>query len=104
MNAWPALKDIFYDGWLIRLAEGRRAAPTRSTSSAPAARPLADKIEYLRVDLSRARQPAYFRILSNATPDLEQALEVRGYKRVDETATLYMNFKRTRPRCRPAIS
>ena len=29
LNAWPALKEILYDGWLIRLANGE----TRRTNS-----------------------------------------------------------------------
>jgi ribosomal protein S18 acetylase RimI-like enzyme len=97
MNAWPALKDIFYDGWLIRLAKGA----TRRTNSvnviSAGRRPLTDKIEYCESIYRAHGQPAYFRILSNATPDLEQALEMRGYNREDETATLYMNFKRHPP-------
>ena len=28
MNAWPALQEIHYDGWLIRLADGQTRAVT----------------------------------------------------------------------------
>ena len=46
MNAWPALKEVFYDGWLIRLANGA----TRRTNSVnvigPGRRPLQEKIAY----------------------------------------------------------
>jgi N-acetylglutamate synthase len=102
MNAWPALKDIFYDGWLIRMAHGA----TRRTNSvnviAAGRRPLADKIAYCEAIYRAHRQPSYFRILSSASPELEQALETRGYKREDEAATLYMNFKRNPPAAPPA--
>ncbi|HEY5338273.1 MAG TPA: hypothetical protein VIJ85_08735, partial [Rhizomicrobium sp.] len=46
LNAWPALKEIFYDGWLIRLAEGQ----TRRTNSVnvigPGRAAMEDKIAY----------------------------------------------------------
>jgi len=42
-------------------------------------------------------QPSYFRLLSNAQPELEQILDARGYRAEDETCTLYMNFKKKRP-------
>ncbi len=97
MNAWPALKEIFYDGWLIRLADGA----TRRTNSVnvigPGRRPLADKIAYCEAIYRAHRQPTYFRILSCAEPGLEEALDARGYRAEDETATLFMNFRRHTP-------
>ncbi|HEY0301522.1 MAG TPA: GNAT family N-acetyltransferase [Rhizomicrobium sp.] len=97
MNAWPALKEVFYDGWLIRLANGA----TRRTNSVnvigPGNRPLAEKIAYAESIYRAHAQPSYFRILSHAAPDLDAALHARGYRQEDETATLYMNFRRRKP-------
>lgn len=100
MNAWPALKEIFYDGWLIRLANGA----TRRTNSVnvigQGSRSLGDKIAYCE-DVYRAHgQPPYFRILSTGPKELDGALDARGYRREDETCTLFMNFQRHRP---PAV-
>ena len=97
MNAWPALKEVFYDGWLIRLANGA----TRRTNSVnvigQGQRALADKIAYCEAVYRAHAQPTYFRILSTAAPDLEAALDSRGYRKEDETATLFMNFRKRRP-------
>ncbi len=97
MNTWPALKEVFYDGWLIRLANGA----TRRTNSVnvigPGRRPLQEKIAYAEAIYRAHDQPSYFRILSHAQPDLDQALHARGYRAEDETCTLYMNFKRRKP-------
>ncbi len=97
MNAWPALKEVFYDGWLIRLANGA----TRRTNSVnvigPGRRPLDDKIAYCENVYRAHAQPTYFRILSTAPPDLDAALLARGYAKEDETRTLYMNFRKHRP-------
>lgn len=97
MNAWPALKEIFYDGWLIRLANGQ----TRRTNSVnvigQGSRALGDKIAYCE-DVYRSHgQPSYFRILSTGAKELDAALDVRGYRREDETLTLFMNFRRHPP-------
>jgi N-acetylglutamate synthase len=97
MNAWPALKEVFYDGWLIRLADGA----TRRTNSVNVLRPgdraLADKIAYCEAVYRAHAQPSYFRILSTAAPELDAALATRGYAKEDETSTLYMNFRKHRP-------
>jgi ribosomal protein S18 acetylase RimI-like enzyme len=98
MNAWPALKQVQYDGWLIRLADGT----TRRTNSVnvigPGRRPLAEKIAYCEAIYRAHGQASYFRLLSHASPDLEQALDARGYRAEDETLTLYMNFSRAKPK------
>ena len=97
INAWPALKEIFYDGWLIRLANGQ----TRRTNSVnvigKSARALPDKIAYCE-DIYRSHgQPPYFRILSTGPAELDRTLEARGYRREDETCTLFMNFRTHQP-------
>jgi ribosomal protein S18 acetylase RimI-like enzyme len=97
MNAWPALKEIFYDGWLIRLANGQ----TRRTNSVnvigKSVRALGEKIAYCE-DIYRAHgQPPYFRVLSTGAKELDLALAARGYAKEDETSTLYMNFHKHSP-------
>jgi N-acetylglutamate synthase len=96
-NAWPALKEVHYDGWLIRLAAGN----TRRTNSVnvigSSSRPLVEKIAYCESIYRAHAQPAYFRILSRGGRDLDLALDARGYRAEDETATLYRNFARNRP-------
>jgi len=96
MNAWPARKEIFYDGWLIRLANGQ----TRRTNSVNvigrSARALGEKIAYCEEIYRAHGQPSFFRVLSTGPKDLDHALAERGYAKEDETCTLYMNFRRHR--------
>lgn len=97
MNAWPARKEIFYDGWLIRLADGM----TRRTNSVnvigQGRRALREKIAYCE-DIYRAHgRSSYFRVLSTGPRELDLALDLRGYAREDETCTLFMNFGRHQP-------
>ncbi len=85
LNAWPALKEIFYDGWLIRLAEGE----TRRTNSVnvigPGRYAVADKIAYCEAVYRAHGQPTYFRIRSNDDPALDALLAARGFRAEDET-------------------
>jgi ribosomal protein S18 acetylase RimI-like enzyme len=96
-NAWPALKEIFYDGWLIRLANGE----TRRTNSVnvlgASSRALDEKIAHCERIYAAHGQPTYFRIRSIDDPLLEDVLERRGYRAEDDTRTLYMDFDRTPP-------
>lgn len=97
LNAWPALKEIFYDGWLIRLAEGETRR-TNSVNVIGAGRHgLADKIAYCEAVYRAHGLPAYFRIRSNDAPELDVALAGRGFRAEDETRTLYMDFAQTPP-------
>jgi ribosomal protein S18 acetylase RimI-like enzyme len=101
LNAWPALKEIFYDGWLIRLANGE----TRRTNSVnvigSGTRALQEKIGHCERIYAAHGQPTYFRIRSNDDPMLEDVLEARGFRAEDETRTLYMDFDLTPPEISP---
>src|SRR5271154_5616545 len=91
-NAWPALKEILYDGWMIRLAEGQ----TRRTNSVNVIGQgriaLAEKIETCERLYRAHGLPPLFRIRSNDDPALARALEARGYRAEDETRTLYRDL------------
>jgi ribosomal protein S18 acetylase RimI-like enzyme len=97
LNAWPALQEIHYDGWLIRLGEGG----TRRTNSVnvigPSARALDEKIAHCEAVYAAHKKPSYFRIRSNAPPELEQALDARGYISEADTLTIYMDYGATPP-------
>ncbi len=101
LNAWPALQEIHYDGWLIRLGEGQ----TRRTNSVnvlgPGHRALGEKIAHCEAIYAEHAQPIYFRIRSNLPPELDDALEDRGYRAEAGTLTLFMDYAHTPP---PAIA
>jgi N-acetylglutamate synthase len=100
-NAWPALKEVFYDGWLIRLANGE----TRRTNSVNVigrgSRAMDEKIDHCERIYAAHNQPTYFRIRSCDDPVLEDVLEQRGYRAEDDTRTLYMDFDATPPEISP---
>jgi N-acetylglutamate synthase len=97
LNVWPALQEIHYDGWLIRLANGQ----TRRTNSVNilrgGSRPAEEKIGYCESVYGRHGLPTYFRILSTAGEEMDRLLDRRGYDAKDETTTLFMDFARHAP-------
>jgi GNAT superfamily N-acetyltransferase len=101
LNAWPALKEIFYDGWLIRLTNGE----TRRTNSVnvigAGSRAMDEKIAHCEQIYAAHGQPTYFRLRSFDDPVLEDVLERRGYRAEDDTRTLYMDFAATPPETSP---
>jgi N-acetylglutamate synthase len=98
LNGWPALREVVFDGWLIRLADGH----TRRTNSvnllSPGAQPLDRKVRYCEGIYSAQGLPTIFRIPSTADPALGRLLDERGYDPPeDESCVLFMDFARTRP-------
>lgn len=97
LNAWPALQEVHYDGWLLRLADGKTRRTNSVNAIAAGKRPLAEKIPYCEAFYRRHGLRPYFRILSNAGDGLDEHLAQRGYDAEDMTDTLYVDFNRTPP-------
>jgi len=104
LNAWPALQEIHYDGWLIRLADGQ----TRRTNSVnvvgKGSLPMAQKIAYCEAVYRRHGLRPHFRVLSTAGCELSDALTARGYRAEDESTTLFMDFAECPPTGEPAFA
>jgi N-acetylglutamate synthase len=93
LNGWPALREVVFDGWLIRLADGH----TRRTNSvnllSPGALPLDHKIRYCEAVYTAQGQPTIFCIPTNADPALIRALDHRGYgPPEDESCVLFADL------------
>jgi ribosomal protein S18 acetylase RimI-like enzyme len=102
LNGWPALRDVFFDGWLIRLADGY----TRRTNSVnllfPGMLPLDRKIRYCEAVYAAQGLPTIFCISSSADPALGRLLDERGYNPAeDESCVLLMDFAETPPQSVP---
>jgi GNAT superfamily N-acetyltransferase len=97
LNAWPALQEVHYDGWILRLADGK----TRRTNSVNILRngtkPLDEKITFCENFYREQGLPTHFRILSVANPSLERELASRGYACEDETVTLFKPLENIAP-------
>ncbi|HEV2566854.1 MAG TPA: GNAT family N-acetyltransferase [Microvirga sp.] len=98
LNGWPALREVVFDGWLIRLADGH----TRRTNSvnllAAGVQPLERKVGYCEEIYTAQGLPTIFCIPSTADPSLGRLLDERGYAPPeDESCVLFMDFADTPP-------
>lgn len=78
-NAWPALKTVHYDGWLIRRAGGASRRPNSVNCISPSTIALGEKIEVAAALYARWHQRAVFRLTPLADEGLDRLLEQRGY-------------------------
>lgn len=93
MNAWPALQNVHYDGWVIRFSN-------RYTKRANSVYPLyksrldlKDKLAYCEAFYNKKEMPTTFKIHDGeALHELDIYLEDQGYHVVDPTDMLMMDL------------
>src|SRR4051812_35272351 len=86
LNAWPALREVLCDGWVLRFSRGL----TRRANSANPLRPVS------HVDLRACEAlyrklglPTIFRVLSLVDPLVDERLAEAGYTGEGESCVLY---------------
>ena len=82
LNAWPALRTIHDDGWVLRFADGYTRRANSVNPLYPSTEETREKIEYCeRVYFSRG-QDVVFKITPAVQPaDLDSVLAAEGYAR-----------------------
>jgi len=89
LNAWPALRQVLLDGWVLRFSEGltRRA---NSANPLRGPRETGDGLIAACEALFQRRQlPTIFRLPSIIDADLDQRLDEAGYGREGESCVRY---------------
>lgn len=86
LNALQTQRQMFYDGWLLRLSPGSAKRARSVNPHFGSTRPLEEKIAYCERAYAARALPALFRITPLRKPaDLEDALDARGYVAFDST-------------------
>jgi len=88
LNAWPALRQIVYDGWLLRFADGYTKRANSVTPLHPSQIDLAQKIEFCEQAYPHQQLPCIFRLPSFDAFPLDDLLAQRGYTLRDPTLVL----------------
>ena len=78
-NAWPALKTVHYDGWLLRSAGGATRRPNSVNCVQPSTIGLEQKIAAAEALYARWGRRMIFRLTPLADAGLDALLEQRGY-------------------------
>jgi N-acetylglutamate synthase len=86
LNAWPALREVLLDGWVLRFSEGL----TRRSNSANPLRPVSHTdLRTCEVLYRRLGLPTIFRVLSLIDPGVDERLAKAGYTGEGESCVLY---------------
>jgi N-acetylglutamate synthase len=78
MNAWPALQQMIYDGWLLRFSQGYTRRSNSVNPLYDSTLPLDEKIAHCETIYAAQNLPCIFR-MTPSTLDIDQALEQHGY-------------------------
>ena len=96
MNAWPALHQNMYDGWVLRFARG---FTKRSNSVTPLYESYLEpgpKVRFCEQTYAGQGLPAIFRLVDFLAPaGLDRLLEDRGYQPADLTRVMTLNMMGT---------
>lgn len=93
MNAWPALQTNLYDGWVLRFSEGytKRANSVNPIYYSTVC--VDDKIEKCEKRYKAKKLPVVYKITDKSYPNnLDNILESKGYKKIDETSIRTLNL------------
>jgi len=92
LNAWPAPRQMVYDGWLLRFAGGYTKRANSVNVHTSSSLPLDEKIRYCEKVYAEQGLPLIFRLPEfMTTKELEAALTRHGYMPFDPT--LVMGFE-----------
>ena len=86
LNAMQTQRQLFYDGWLLRLSPGAAKRGRSVNAHFGSSLPLAGKLAYCENVYARQGLPTLFRITPFVRPaDLDAALAARGYESFGQT-------------------
>jgi GNAT superfamily N-acetyltransferase len=86
LNALQTQRQLFYDGWVLRLSAGKAKRARSVNAFFGSTLPLARKIGHCESVYAQHGLPPLFRMTPFDQPtDLEATLAVRGYEAFDET-------------------
>jgi N-acetylglutamate synthase len=92
LNAWPALRQVLLNGWVLRFGEG---LTRRSNSANPLRGPRETGdglIAGCEALYQRRQLPTIFRLPSIIEPDLDERLDEAGYGREGESCVRYVDL------------
>lgn len=104
INAWPAISTLFYDGWVLRFADGfTKRANSVSPLYSSTINPL-EKIRYCQGLYKAWKQETLFKMTKGVHPAcLDRILEKEGYEYIAETSVQFLDLAAFRGNMDPEI-
>jgi GNAT superfamily N-acetyltransferase len=97
LNAWPALQQMLYDGWVLRFSKGYTKRANSANALCPSAIETQEKVAFCEAQYRARELKPIFRITPFAPADLDSILEARGYERIDTTLVLHLDLSQSAP-------
>ncbi|MCE2425157.1 MAG: hypothetical protein J4F45_08670, partial [Pseudomonadales bacterium] len=95
LNAWPALHQVLFDGWVLRFTRGFTKRANSVTPLYASALPLLAKVRHCEELYAREGLRAIFRMTTiGEQTELDKVLSDRGYEVADPTRVLNLGFAR----------
>ncbi|HLZ28532.1 MAG TPA: GNAT family N-acetyltransferase [Chloroflexota bacterium] len=93
LNAWPALNNLMYDGWVLSFSEGYTRRANSIHPLYPSTLPLADKIAACEASYAARGQQTVFK-LTDSDLELDATLERLGYASAGTTSVQIADLSR----------
>jgi ribosomal protein S18 acetylase RimI-like enzyme len=93
LKAWPALEQEWYDGWILRFAEGYTKRSNSVNPIHSSTKDLSEKVLYCERRYQEKGLTPLFRITPFVSPpDIDHYLDRESYRRIDPTWVLTKNL------------
>lgn len=93
LNAWPALRQVLYDGWVLRFADGFTRRANSISPLYPGRLDAQEKIEFCESVYRREKLTPMFKLTREAHPkDLEAILLRQGYQESERTSVATLDL------------
>jgi GNAT superfamily N-acetyltransferase len=99
MNAWPSLQTMFFDGWVMRFAEGYTKRANSVHPLYHSTIDLDEKIGVCKRAYCRKKLPLVFKMTPATHPNgLDERLASMGYRKASPTSVQVVDLGAMRPR------
>jgi GNAT superfamily N-acetyltransferase len=94
LNAWPALQQVLYDGWILRLAKGYTKRANSVNPLYTSTLDLEEKVVYCEeFYTARSLRPVFRLTPFSSPPNLDHFLEQRNYQVLDRTLVMVLDLE-----------
>lgn len=104
LNAWPALRQIIFDGWLLRFSEGYTRRANSVNPIYAGQKSVEEKIRFCQKSYAAQQLPCVFKITPFVQPaNLDARLAELGYEKEALTSVQILDLATFAPEIKPEI-
>ena len=94
LNAWPALQQILFDGWILRFSSGYTKRANSVNPLFGSTLDMEAKVDTCEDLYAQKGLPAVFRLTPfSCPPELDLLLQARGYAHLDPTSVQHLDLR-----------